>query len=221
VVFVSNRPSTGGNFSLQLVTRNIDGTGDQVLTLPMLYEGLWAPTYSPDGSKIAMEMWGVDTSNTWYDGIWVSNADGSNPQMLTNPATADCNCHDQTPAFSPDGSQITFSRQDWTSGQEDVYIMNADGSAATKLAATTGNSFEPMALNIAGVGDRILFSSNRDNVDATGGTGYELYSMTLDGNSLTRLTNNNLYDSFNFSFGGGTDCWGGDARVNSHRRFHE
>jgi Tol biopolymer transport system component len=200
VIFVSMRPAPGNNFSV--VTRNIDGTGDWVMPLPTGFEGVWAPTYSPDGTKIAMELWGYDSGNNWYDGIWVINADGSNPQMLDNPATGSCICHDQTPSFSSDGSKITFSRHDWLTQQEDVYIMNADGTGVTKLTDSVGINFEPMVLNIAGIGERILFSSNRDNPSSPGGTGYELYSMKLNGTELTRLTDNALYDSFNFSFDG-------------------
>jgi Tol biopolymer transport system component len=80
--------------------------------------------------------------------------------------------------------------------------MNADGTEATRLTDGTGANFDPMMLTIAGLGERILFSSNRDNTSATGGDGFELYSMKVDGTGLTRLTNNALYDSFNFSFDG-------------------
>ena len=129
------------------------------------------------------------------------DADGSNPQMLTNPSSTEgCGCHDQTPAFSANGSKITFSREDWTNPdiahKEDVYIMNADGTGITKLTDGVGINFEPMMLNVAGVGERILFSSNRDNLTMPGGMGFEMYSMNLDGTGMTRLTNNNLYDSF-------------------------
>ncbi|HEV3511462.1 MAG TPA: hypothetical protein VGS05_07135 [Candidatus Sulfotelmatobacter sp.] len=207
VIFVSMRAIAEGVSLPQVVTRNIDGTGDTVLPLPAGFAGAWAPTYSPDGSKIAMELWGYDASQIWYDGIWVMNADGTNPQMLTNPAaTEGCGCHDQTPSFTGDGSRISFSREDWTNPdirhKEDVYIMNADGSGVTKLTDGVGTNFEPMVLNIAGVGERILFSSNRDNLGVTTGDGFELYSMKLDGTAITRLTSNSLYDSFNFSFDG-------------------
>jgi Tol biopolymer transport system component len=211
VVFVSMRPPSTVFFSV--VTRNIDGTNDLVMPMPAGFQGAWAPTYSPDGTKIAMELWGYDSGNNWYDGIWVMNVDGSNPQMLSNPATGSCICHDQTPAFSSDGSRITFSRHDWLSNQEDVYVMNADGSGATKLTAGVGNSFDPMVLNIAGVGERILFSSNADAVNS-GPSGYELYSMKLDGSELTRLTNNALYDSFNYSF----DSVGSSGAAERHGR---
>lgn len=197
VIFVSQRVSSGPP---SVVARMVDGSNEQVFAMPAGFSGAWAPTYSADGSKIAMEMWGYDMNNAFYDGIAVMNADGSNLQVLTNPAAVDGNLHDQTPAFSADGSKITFSRHDWSSQQEDVFIMNSDGSGVTKLTGGVGNSFEPMVFTIAGLGERILFSSNRNNVAATGGTGYELYSMKLDGTEITRLTNNSLYDSFNYSF---------------------
>jgi hypothetical protein len=47
--------------------------------------------------------------------------------------------------------------------------------------------------------DRVLFSSNRDNLNA-GSAGFELYAMKTDGSGLTRLTNNNVYDGFNQEF---------------------
>lgn len=207
VIFVSMRPISEGVSRPQVVTRNADGSADTLLPLPAGFVGAWAPTYSPDGSKIAMELWGYDTNQNWYDGIWVMNADGSNPQMLTNPAaTEGCSCHDQTPSFTANGSRITFSREDWTNPdirhKEDVYIMNVDGTGVTMLTNGVGTNFDPMVLNIAGAGERILFSSNRDNLSVASGDGFDLYSMKLDGTGLTRLTNNTFYDSFNFSFDG-------------------
>lgn len=198
VIFVSQRNSGGVP---SVVASMVDGSNEQVFAMPTDFSGAWAPTYSADGSKIAMEMWGYDSNNAFYDGIAVMNADGSNLQVLTNPTVQDGNLHDQTPAFSADGTKIAFSRQNWSSMQEDIYIMNTDGSGATKLTDSVGNSFEPLVFNIAGLGERILFSSNRDNVTAAAGTGYELYSMKLDGTEVNRLTNNTLYDSFNYSFG--------------------
>lgn len=207
VIFVSLRPGPDNNPHMQIVTRKQDGTGDTVLPLPEGFVGAWAPTFSPDGSKIAAELWGYDSGQNWYDGIWVMNADGSSPQMLTNPSsTLGCQCHDQTPAFSGDGTKVVYSREDWTNPdimhKEDVYIGNVDGTGETKLTDAVGANFEPTILNIAGVGERILFSSNRDNLTATAGDGFEIYSMKLDGTGLTRLTTDALYDSFNSSFDG-------------------
>jgi Tol biopolymer transport system component len=55
--------------------------------------------------------------------IMVADADGSNRIQLTSGAE-----HDRFPVWSPDGSRIAFLRgREW--GGNDVYVMNADGSA--------------------------------------------------------------------------------------------
>jgi Tol biopolymer transport system component len=198
VIFNSYRPGPQESNQSQIVIRKVDGTGEVVLPMPLGAYQTWAPTYSPDGSKIAVEAWGYDSLGNYFDGIVTMNADGSSPQLLTNPGTS-CDCYDENPAFTPDGTKITFSRDysdSFTSSEtEDIYIMNTDGTAVTQLTSM-GINFDPMAISIAGVGPRILFSSNRDNPSLSGSTGYELYSMKLDGTAVTRLTNNTRYDAF-------------------------
>jgi Tol biopolymer transport system component len=108
VVFVSYRNQW------QIVIRNADGSGgEQVLPIPDGVQYEWHPAYSPDGTKIAFEANGVDNTQTEFFGIWIMNADGSNPQMLTNPIfSEDCyTCYDKTPAFSSDGTKIAFPRR--------------------------------------------------------------------------------------------------------------
>jgi Tol biopolymer transport system component len=159
---------------------NIDGTNRIDLPLPEGAYTSWAPTFSPDGTKITVEAWG----NT-FDGIFVMNTDGSNPVMLTNPY-ATCDCYDENPMFTADGTKIVYSRDDWTTSTEteDIFIMNSDGTGVTKLTDSKGINFDPMVK-----GNKIFFSSNRDNLTA-GPNGFELYVMNLDGTGLTRLTNN-------------------------------
>ena len=87
------------------------------------------------------------SANPPFDGIVLMNADGSSPTLLTNPYNADCWCGDQEPFFTPDGSQIVFSRENWitsTEETEDIYIMNVDGSGVTNLTDGTGVNFDPM-----------------------------------------------------------------------------
>lgn len=73
-----------------------DGGSDAVL----LGTGA-APAVSPDGTRIAYR--GVSGGN--YNGIWVMNADGSNPVQLTTDTS------DSTPAWSPDGITLAAQRR--------------------------------------------------------------------------------------------------------------
>ena len=191
VIYTSERPV--GSQTLLTVIRNVDGTSEQVLPLPAGAEGTSHATFSPDSRKLAVEAWGY-TGSTPFDGIFVMNADGSNPTMLTNADTPDCWCEDEDPYFTSDGSHIVYNRQNWTTNLADIYIMTADGTGITKLTDGTGANFDPLAIRDAtSSADRILFSSNRDNVNA-GKNGFDLYIMNLDGTGLQRLTTNSFYD---------------------------
>lgn len=201
VAFNSYRVVDGiGDSVPVVVTRKIDGTGEHVLALPPGANWTFSPTYSPDGSKIAAEAYGYDSTNgVYFDGIWVMNAaDGSSPTMLTNPL-ANCNCYDETPAYTPDGTKIVFSRETWNSETstetEDIYIMNADGTGVTQLTNKGAITFDPMVLSVNGT-LQILFSSNQSNPTDTTGGSFDLYSMNMDGTGVTRLTTNSQYDAF-------------------------
>ncbi len=56
VVFISDRMGSDGNYHDTIVIRNADGTGDTPLPLPSGAENAWAPTFSPDGTRIAAEI---------------------------------------------------------------------------------------------------------------------------------------------------------------------
>jgi Tol biopolymer transport system component len=165
----------------------------------------------------------VDSLGNPFDGIVTMKTDGSNARLLTNPLTT-CTCYDENPAFTADGTKITFSRDRWdsttSSDTEDMYIMNADGSGVTRLTSGAGINFDPMAVNVAGMGLLILFSSNRDNLSATGSSGFELYSMKLDGSGIMRVTNNTLYDAFSgewYERGSSTAQRTAQPRASHHR----
>lgn len=120
------------------------------------------PSYSPDGSKIVF----YSASEILTDGgIFVMNADGTNPVRLTNFAGL-------FPKFTPDGSKIVFMLD------ADIWIMNADGTNPVNLTNHPAIDNEP---TISPDGTRIAFSSYRDGNS-------EIYVMNIDGSNPTRIT---------------------------------
>jgi Tol biopolymer transport system component len=104
------------------------------------------PTWSPDSQQIA---WNCTMGRRFPSGqgdfeICVANADGTGLTQLT-----DTEGSNKYPAWSPDGTQIVFvsTRDGWptlpdyeppgydpeTFGDEEIYIMNADGSDQRNL----------------------------------------------------------------------------------------
>jgi Tol biopolymer transport system component len=199
VVFTSRRdPGTGVTDMVVVRSATNPLAMEQVLPMPLGASAVWDPTFSPDGTKIALEAYGYNDVDGWFDGLVLMNADGSNAQLLTNPY-ASCECWDGFPAFTSDGRQIVFTGGTTTADASyvDVYIMNADGTG-TPVQLTDGVGFnaDPLLIQPRGLAEKIVFESNRDNLNATATTGYELYSMNLDGTGLTRLTINGLFDGF-------------------------
>jgi uncharacterized repeat protein (TIGR01451 family) len=84
---------------------------------------------------------------------------------------------DFAPKWSPDGTKIVFDAT--VAGNDDIYVMNADGSGLKRLTYTAAvdenASWSPD-------GTHIVFDSNRDQGF------YEIYRMNADGSGVTRLT---------------------------------
>jgi Tol biopolymer transport system component len=159
---------------------DLDGSNVVNLTqTPILSEQ--EPDFSPDGSKICFTLQsesrevariaGADSIPKSALGIYVMNADGSDPTLLAGKRSGGCD-------WSPDGTKIAFYSGD-DPGHQDVYVMNADGSEQTNITRSTSEAnFYP---TWSPDGTRIAFESSRD-----GGSG--IYTMKPDGSDVTQLT---------------------------------
>jgi len=126
------------------------------------------PVWRPDGQRVAFR----SKQNDPLGEIHVINADGTNEQRLTNNPTFD---HD--PGWSPNGARILFVSD--RGGDDDIWIMNADGSgAATNLTSTPG--IDELSPAMSPDGTKILYV-----VDAASA---EIWIMNADGTGQTPLT---------------------------------
>jgi len=144
---------------------NSDGSG--ISPLPNTEAGDISPSWSSDGTKIAF----VTSKRSW-----VMNADGSNRRPLSSeilPPTFGAE-------WSPDDTKIAFgSIPPMGFSYSDVYVVNSDGTALSRLTDTENNSSPTWSPD----GTRIAFTSSRDG-------GAEIYVMNSDGSTQTRLTYN-------------------------------
>ena len=103
--------------------------------------------------------------------IYSANPDGSDPLRLTNNASADTQ-----PAYSADGSQIAFVRNN------DIWVMSANGAGAKPITGTEGPDSEPAW---SPDGSQIVYVSNQ-TVSGGGTTGPELFVKNADGSGAPR-----------------------------------
>ena len=111
---------------------HFDGT---TITNPrFIWRGM-DPTWSPDGSKLAFTYKENPAYSLSKGSIHVINPDGSHQVILTLPSQGlGDNRH---PAWSPDGSRIAFYSRYSDAHEDDLYIINSDGSNVVKLTESS------------------------------------------------------------------------------------
>ncbi len=134
----------GATNSEILVMNSTDGSAKQNLTNTSGTEE-YDPDWSPNGSKIVFTSYSFSFGGGEPDEsaeIAVMNsADGTQRRNLTNSAA-----YEGSPAFSPDGKRIVFSRYSFsrTTGENsDIFVMRADGNRPKKLTDTRAFEWGP------------------------------------------------------------------------------
>jgi Tol biopolymer transport system component len=144
---------------------NSDGSGVTQLSLA----GDTEPTWSPDGRQLAF-------SRNQRD-VFKMLQNGSGQTQLTFVDAFATGLG----SWSPDGAKIAFySPFEGGAGNEEIYVMNADGTAVTRLTNLAGNDRDP---KWSPDGTKIMFEQG-----AFAAT--EIYVMNSDGTNLVNLTNN-------------------------------
>jgi TolB protein len=114
--------------------------------------------------------------------LFSMNPDGSDRRQLTS-GPAD----DTSPAVSPDGRKIAFTRLD-SSGKEEIYVITSDGSRLRRLTA-----FAPAGFAVDPAwspdGKQIAFAG------APAGDLLSIYVMSANGRHPTPITDSGEFDS--------------------------
>jgi Tol biopolymer transport system component len=148
-------------------TARPDGTHEFQVTHPASAFVDRNPDVSPDGRRIVFQREGPTMSD-----IFVVNSDGTDLRQLTNTAFPDGNCLPDSgecngsPAWSPDGRRIAFSRAfgpvvDDLVEVQALFVMRADGTHVRQLTQrhppATGATGEDSEPQFSPDGTRVLF----------------------------------------------------------------
>ncbi|MBM3153084.1 MAG: hypothetical protein FJZ96_12935, partial [Chloroflexi bacterium] len=186
-----NLPDTAGEIAFsserngqwQIFVMNADGSGETSLTAPF---GDYAyPSWSPDGSRLAMRIdFSDDPADACDSGIAVVDVQQQDGRLTGSvPIALTCEFSD-APTWSPEGSQLVYI----SSGNSgwDFFRHDLASNSASLLAGIPNWARDP---KWSPDGTRLLFSADPQNNGM-----HEIYVMNLDGSGLLQLTHNSYYD---------------------------
>lgn len=134
------------------------------------------PAPSPDGRRFAFVVVQIDqTTRELQHDLYVVDRDGLNIRWLTRMSGAE-----SEPAWSPDGTKIAYAGSSSNGGDQDIYVVNVDGTNVVNLTPNT-----PMSIDLSPAwspdGKTIAYAS----IAPVGGS--HIYIMNADGSGRRRL----------------------------------
>jgi Tol biopolymer transport system component len=178
LVFQSNR--AGGT---KLFVARLDGTGIKQLTFGASDDV--TPKWSPDGTRVAFA-----STRDGDEDVWIVNGDGSDARNVTRYPGSDSH-----PSWSPDGKQLVFCSTRGDGENDDIYVVDADGSDVVRLTDNGLNwdtfpSFSPD-------GRQILFRRLLRQRTSEGTlTNSEIMVMNRDGTNVVNLSKDASFDGW-------------------------
>jgi TolB protein len=155
-------PHTRSSLSLFVINKDRGGL-KRLATCGGRYADGCAPTWSPDGSRIAFATAGA---------LYAVNVDGSGLRRIA--ACWNSACYFANPVWSPDGRRIVFTEWHLLGIEQSLYTVDADGSNLTRLTKLPAWTYDPAW---SPDGRRIVF-------DAAYPTTNRMYAMNADGSDL-------------------------------------
>jgi Tol biopolymer transport system component len=205
----------------ELFLQKIDGSGLKQLTHTGNGDGVVQPSLSADGQLVVFASDSDLVAGGNGDGnyeIFLVHADGTGLVQLTHTTGgrtvfgAPGSTH---PIFDATATHVVFSSDrdlvpgGNADGNNDLFMMNVDGSGVRQLTFTTGGwGIGQGALDKSG--SRVVFDSDRDLVagqNADGG--YEVFVMDTAGSNLAQLTHSDTPETQN---GSGFPRWAPDGQ---------
>jgi Tol biopolymer transport system component len=201
IVFVRYKQSArflrGASQEWDLWTMNADGTRERRLTWTKTMDE-FTPAWSTDGKRIAFAAQSRRKSagkSPQAKGIWMVGVDGRGRRQLAPGYAID-------PTWSPDGSEIAFAGIDAANQAGAIFVVSANGGAATELRNDPGyNDGEPAW---SPDGSRILFTSDLGS-DPNGDQEYDLLVMNSSGSGIAAVAGITSIDE-------GDPAWSPDGR---------
>jgi dipeptidyl aminopeptidase/acylaminoacyl peptidase len=157
----------------RIMIMRADGSARTRITPNGAYYDL-VPSISPDGSRIAY----TSNRNGNYE-VYTIAADGTDERRITtNPSSVTF----VGPKYSPDGTKLLVAmRESPADPNQDLYILNADGTGPLQRVTTGVNNAESRAWSPDGT--RIVFNNMVNGVG-------QIFVVNTNGTGMTQITTN-------------------------------